>query len=243
MERNQIHAARPLSGSTFSVWGAWDATRQNWACVCVSSDSEMTGAYQHYLEQTFTKGTAPSRTSLVKHWSECTHHLYHLGLNSTRLIVRDGLKQLDCLVGTIFQRTESICLHQHEQKYQNIAKPRTGAAHVCLMYMNHPDYQRRLLHTLRMGFVEFPATWSLARKPFWTKSIDGICKKSATDIRIVHSEAYATRELVSFGPYVITLFRWFTPVRSSSKSSSPSQVNLAYWQSWFHSSFHWVLLP
>ncbi|KAI0537738.1 hypothetical protein GGR58DRAFT_527051 [Xylaria digitata] len=177
MERHQPHSKPPRSRSVFSIWGTW-VTTEKWTCICVGADLKMTDSYREKPSEISEKGSDAQRNALASHWAECIHHLYHLGLNNTRLIVREGLKQLDSL------------------KYQNIAKPKVGAAHVCLMYMNHLQYHRRLLQVLQAHVMEAPRSWKLPKDLPWKKGVRRICQGLVRDTRIVHSEASTTRELI-----------------------------------------------
>ncbi|KAJ8127862.1 hypothetical protein O1611_g5774 [Lasiodiplodia mahajangana] len=181
MERYRPHGAHPVSKSVFSVWGNWTSADQSWACIVASRDRLMTQAYQQRLKKEFTQGSIATRCKLVSHWVEGLHYLYHLGLNNYHLIVREGVR------------------HLHKIKYEIAAKPNVGATYICLAYMNHLEYHRRLLVSIGENLEEFPNAWRVSQKPPWAEKIDQSCQTLVADTKVAEDRARDIRQRSIFG--------------------------------------------
>lgn len=62
------------------------------------SDRNMAETYVHILDEVISSGVSSISNGLLSHWLQSLHYLYILGLNNTRLIVRDAMKTLQELV-------------------------------------------------------------------------------------------------------------------------------------------------
>ena len=99
MDIYKPHGSRPASSSKCAVWGAWNNTDQpKWKCILTVSNQDLAETYVQILNEVISSGVYSILDELLSHWLQSLHYLYILGLNNTRLIVRDAMNTLHKLV-------------------------------------------------------------------------------------------------------------------------------------------------
>ncbi|KAI1733514.1 hypothetical protein F4680DRAFT_399183 [Xylaria scruposa] len=178
MERYKPQSVHPESKSVFSVWGGWSPTRQGWICILTGRDPVMTQVYRHRLTEHLEQGDETIRAKMASHWSETLHHLYHLGFNNYQIIIRDVMKRL------------------YDMKYQSAAKPTVGAGNLCLTYMSHLEYHRRLLRMIKSNLPIFPEAWKMSQNSQWVTTFCQLCDGLVENNKAAEFEAHRIRELI-----------------------------------------------
>ncbi|KAI1268793.1 hypothetical protein F5Y18DRAFT_372484 [Xylariaceae sp. FL1019] len=202
MERHQPHATQPTP-TLFSMFGSNYNESKNWVALSLSSNPELMKAYRSRITKLLlSQEDDEARRKQLTDWTECVHHLYHVGLDHAQKILCDGMRQMNNF------------------KFQGFKAPRTGAAHIYLTYMNHLEFQNSLVNLLQKNLSVFPPQWNLSRTT-WVKEIRSNCKALAKNNRTLHKEAVKVRALVieqhtlsqasSLG-FLTTLASFFVPI-------------------------------
>jgi len=178
MDIYQPHGSPPASSSKCAIWGAWDTDQPKWNCILTISNQGMAETYVQILNEVLSSGVSSISSELLSHWLQSLHYLYILGFNNTRLIIRDAMKTL------------------HELKYNHTAYPNTSAAHVCLMYVNHLEYHKKLVSRIRIELGAFPLEWRVGETPNWTEDLKGDCAVLETELSTVQKEAIEIRKMI-----------------------------------------------
>ena len=108
MDIYKPHGSLPASCSKCAVWGAWpNGDQSKWNCILTISNRDMAETYVQILNEVISSGVS---SELLSHWLQSLHYLYILGLNNTRLIVRDAMKTLHELVRHILAQSTLLLL-------------------------------------------------------------------------------------------------------------------------------------
>ncbi|KAJ5381261.1 uncharacterized protein N7496_003689 [Penicillium cataractarum] len=178
MERHKPHGKRPVSTSKVAVWGSWSQNQTAWSCLIAFSNIETATVYSDKLSGVLSGSDAQMIDKLTKHWVRACYYICRLGLNDASLRLVDTSEAIDDL------------------RYLHAAAPKPGGALACLLYMNHLEYQKRLVDFLSASLGKFPTDWEVTQKPGWTKEMAKKCRLLSSNIDKVHKEASKQRNLV-----------------------------------------------
>ncbi|KAF2431038.1 hypothetical protein EJ08DRAFT_196741 [Tothia fuscella] len=134
-----------------AIWGSFNNGQATWTSIVLVPNWSMAQALKCGVKLLATQ------ENLIVYWVDLMKYLYMIGLNDTRLSLRDAMKWFD------------------ETKYKNTAQPSASYANACQMAINHFEYHVRLVHALKERCQKLPAGWHMQQSPPWVPSIVAAC--------------------------------------------------------------------
>ncbi|KAE8444065.1 hypothetical protein EG329_000933 [Mollisiaceae sp. DMI_Dod_QoI] len=123
------------------------------------------------------------KSLLSSHWMNLLRYVYRIGINDGRLILRKAAQDIERI------------------RYSNSAKPSTGSVNVCLMYLNHFDYFKRMTKSLCEEVEIYPPQWrtpnpSKLNPPDWVQEVGRHCETLVEELSMVTGEAKYVRTMI-----------------------------------------------
>src|ERR1700748_1176245 len=97
MNMYQPHGYPPSSNSRCAIWGTRKDDTNTWHSVLVFQNFKMAMIYERNLRSPDHCLPGYSQEQL-SHWIDVIRPIYKLGINESRLIIRDGMREIDRIV-------------------------------------------------------------------------------------------------------------------------------------------------
>ncbi|KAK2593660.1 hypothetical protein QQS21_008629 [Conoideocrella luteorostrata] len=176
MERHKLHGKPPKSASDVAMLGGWKNNRATWFSLIVFSDDLAADVYARQLNCLANTEDSQIVEQLESHWIEGCYYIYHMALNDACIWLAHAAETLDQL------------------RYKNALSPTVGGALVCLMFMNHLEYNRRVVGFLSANIDSVPESWKV-ESTGWSRDIASRCQLLRADIGTIYDEASSLRSL------------------------------------------------
>ncbi|KAK2796691.1 hypothetical protein FQN50_009460 [Emmonsiellopsis sp. PD_5] len=173
---HQPHSEVPTSDVHCAIWGFQSEKANPWKCIVSVSQHRFARTLKDNIHH-LLRNDSDNSPHLLQNWTNCIEYIYKLGINDSRLAIREALGELESM------------------RYSNGAKPKAASAHICLMLINFFTFYSQLSLALGEEVGTFPEDWGLASIPTWVNDIEKRCPVLADECTFVSEEAKAVRTL------------------------------------------------